>query len=179
LKKLNRFMEQLEECITSVEANRHVCAALIKFYRQELLQDPKLQGLQLDWINNHHEEVQKTIDDANARIQVYSENINDMLRRAAVVQRIGRRREDTVSIPFLHVPVVVKLNDLPSRTLTITQQIHRFVQDRNERTMRDLAEFTRQDSAGMRVFATVTLILLPMSVVSVGSSCPFSAESIP
>jgi len=45
--------------------------------------------------------------------------------------------------------------------------------------MRELTETTAKDAAIMKTFATITLILLPMSVVSVGITLPTRYLSLP
>lgn len=96
LKSLNRYLENVDECIVGLEANIRVCKALTQFYKNELLQDPKLGRLGQRWIIENQIELEESIDEATAKITNTCNASNAMLRRAMMVKQIGTRREGMV-----------------------------------------------------------------------------------
>ncbi|KAK3319641.1 hypothetical protein B0T19DRAFT_445443 [Cercophora scortea] len=139
LKKVNRYMESIDDCIVGLKANMRVCKAILKFYQTQLLQDAKLRALRRPWLLSHREALKSDVAEFAEKIQDVHDATNEMLRRILMVKEMGTRREGTTQ---------------------------RLLQNRNEQTMKELAALTIRDATSMRVFATITLILLPMSVVS-------------
>ncbi|KAK3345814.1 hypothetical protein B0T25DRAFT_264461 [Lasiosphaeria hispida] len=141
LQHVSQFMESLDECMAALSANIRVLDAIYTFY-ETLLKDRKLTALHLDWQIEDGParlDIQGDLDDFCHDLANLCEGTKDMLRRASTVKQVGERREN---------------------------MIHRLLQIRNERTTQRLAQITHRDSTTMRVFSTITLILLPVSVVS-------------
>ncbi|KAK3690403.1 hypothetical protein B0T22DRAFT_481582 [Podospora appendiculata] len=139
LKKVNRYMESIDDCIVGLKANMRVCKAILKFYQRQLLQDTKLKALGRPWLLTHRDALRSDVVEFSEKIQDVHDATNEMLRRILMVKEMGTRREGTTQ---------------------------RLLQNRNEQTMKELAALTIRDATSMRIFATITLILLPMSVVS-------------
>ncbi|KAI3324513.1 hypothetical protein HD806DRAFT_521659 [Xylariaceae sp. AK1471] len=135
---INRYMESLDHCISGLQANLRVCQAIINFYLEDLLKDPKLRKSGARWTADDPL-IQKDIKEFAARLQVSHMALNGMLRRALAVKQTGTRREET---------------------------IQRLLQNANEQRMKELAHITSRDSTIMKVFTTITIFLLPASVVS-------------
>ncbi|KAK4040852.1 hypothetical protein C8A01DRAFT_35128 [Parachaetomium inaequale] len=135
IKKLNGYMEKLDEIIVALQANLRVCKAALRFYRDELLQDRKLKTRNLAWLADRdaRARIREDLADFEDKMRWVCTSTQEMLRRAVVVKQVG---------------------------------VHRLLQNRDVRTTNELAIVTHKDSRTMRVFSTITLVLLPMSVVS-------------
>ena len=99
LKKLNRYMEKLDEIIVALQGNLRVCEAALKFYRDELLQDRKLKARDLSWITDKESRarIEEDLDDFQDKMKWVCTSTQEMLRRAAVLKEVGARRENTAS----------------------------------------------------------------------------------
>jgi hypothetical protein len=99
LKKLNRYMEKLDEIIVALQGNLRVCKAALKFYRDELLQDRKLRARKLAWMADKasRARIREDVDDFQEKMGWVCTTTNEMLRRAIVLKQVGVRRENTVS----------------------------------------------------------------------------------
>ncbi|KAK3366783.1 hypothetical protein B0T24DRAFT_368154 [Lasiosphaeria ovina] len=141
-KILNQHMEFIDGCIVALEANLGVCKSVLHFYKTQLLNDARLRGLQLEWVKESSKarlQIEDAINTFADNMQNTCDAISDTLRRVAALKQIGTRRDSIVQ---------------------------RLLQNRNEGIMRDLAQVTHKDSTTMIIFSTITLILLPVSVVS-------------
>ncbi|KAK4125412.1 hypothetical protein N657DRAFT_631727 [Parathielavia appendiculata] len=148
LKYLNGYMEKVDEVIVALQGNLRVCRAIIKFYRDELLQDRKLRARKLAWTTDKasRARIREHLDEFLDRMRWTCTSMQEMHRRALIIKQVGARRENT---------------------------LHRLVQNRDLQTTNNLAKATNEltvvtnrDSSTMRVFSAITLILLPASVVS-------------
>jgi hypothetical protein len=100
-KILNRYIEKLDEIIVALQANLRVSRALLRFYRDELLQDRKLRSRerpQLAWLNARR--IREDVADFDDKMRWVCASTQEMLRRAMLVKQRGVRREDTVFSAF-------------------------------------------------------------------------------
>lgn len=99
LKKLNRYMEKLDEIIVALQGNLRVCEAALKFYCDELLQDRKLKARDLSWIRDKESRtrIEEDLEDFQDKMKWVCTSTQEMLRRAAVLKEVGARRENTAS----------------------------------------------------------------------------------
>ncbi|KAK0719105.1 hypothetical protein B0H67DRAFT_572496 [Lasiosphaeris hirsuta] len=163
LQDVSQFMESLDECMAALNANIRVLDAIYAFY-ETLLKDRKITALHLDWYSDGPArlDIQGDLDDFCHDLANICEGTKDMLRRASAVKQVGERRENMVRV----WACVGRARRVPHYCSLTRHQIHRLLQIRNERTTQRLAQITHRDSTTMRVFSTITLILLPVSVVS-------------
>jgi dsDNA-specific endonuclease/ATPase MutS2 len=98
LKVLNRYMEKLDECAVALERNLRVCRTILRFYRRELLDDPKLKARNPQWIAQDHATILKTLADFEENILHSCNSTQEILQRASVVKQMGTRRENTASL---------------------------------------------------------------------------------
>ncbi|KAK3367971.1 hypothetical protein B0H63DRAFT_88373 [Podospora didyma] len=141
-KMLNRQMEFLDGCVAVLEANLRTCKRALDFYKTQLLQDMggKLKKLELEWTKGgSRRDIEEHIETFAINMQNTCDAINETLLRAGELKQQGTRRDSIVQ---------------------------RILQHRNEGIMRDLAKVTHKDSTTIIIFSTITLILLPVSVVS-------------
>ncbi|KAG7285862.1 hypothetical protein NEMBOFW57_008156 [Staphylotrichum longicolle] len=162
LKELNRYMEKLDEIIVALQGNLRVCNAALKFYRDELLQDRKLRSRNLAWVTDKQSRarIREDLDDFQEKMRWVCTSTQGMLRRAVLLKQVGARRENTASSPSLCFPLPCDFPNLSSN------QVHRLLTNRDVTTTNDLARSSHKESTTMRVFSTITLVLLPVSVVS-------------
>jgi hypothetical protein len=173
IKILNGYMERLDQLIVALQANLRVCRAITKFYRDELLQDRRLKARKLAWTTDKEfqAEIREHLDDFQDKMRWVCTSTQEMLRRAVVVRQMGTRRENAVRLLSETSPLppgsVGFVADLSST------QLHQFIQIRDLRATRKLATasnklavVTTMDSSTMRAFSAMTLILLPISIVS-------------
>ncbi|KAK0750804.1 hypothetical protein B0T18DRAFT_57114 [Schizothecium vesticola] len=139
LKKVGRMIQSMDQLIVGLHANMRVYKALGTFYRSELFQDRELKKLKPEWITQSGGAPQRHAKNVASSLMNIHHQTNNMLERATVVHLMGTKRQDMV---------------------------HRLIQSRNEQTTRDLSRITQNDSSTMKVFSNITLVLLPMSVVS-------------
>lgn len=101
LKELNRYMEKLDEIIVALQGNLRVCNAMLKFYRDELLQDRKLRSRNLAWMTDKQSRarIREDLDDFQDKMRWVCTSTQEMLRRALLLKQVGARRENTASSP--------------------------------------------------------------------------------
>ncbi|KAK3366203.1 hypothetical protein B0T24DRAFT_670308 [Lasiosphaeria ovina] len=137
---LNQHIESLDRCAAALESNHRVFSAILDFYCKQLFKDKKLQALKLPWLQGEgRAKVDEGIIEFEAKMGYICSIITDMLQRTATLKQMGTRRDN---------------------------MLQQLLQNRNDATMRQLAHVTKKDSTTIIVFSTITLILLPMSVVS-------------
>jgi hypothetical protein len=181
IKILNAYMEKLDQLIVALQANLRVYRAISKFYRDELLTDRRLKARKLPWATdkNFQAEIRQHLDDFQDKMRWVCTSTQEMLRRAVVVRQVVARRESAVRLfslllvpsPFLGI---VHFTLLRKVLLTCPLvQIYQFNQLRDlkftrrlSEVSRDLSTVTAMDSSTMRAFSAMTLILLPISIVS-------------
>ncbi|KAK4158935.1 hypothetical protein QBC43DRAFT_328170 [Cladorrhinum sp. PSN259] len=141
LKKLNKCMETLQQCIIALESNLRVYKGLIKFYGDELLKDGELLDLDLPWLadGQPRARIKKHTQAFRTEMQSVCDSIREMIRRAGAVRELGKRREDTT---------------------------FRLLQNRDTTAMKSLTETSLQQTNITTILSTITIVLLPMSVVS-------------
>ncbi|KAK4099285.1 hypothetical protein N658DRAFT_487696 [Parathielavia hyrcaniae] len=141
IKLLNGYMEALDEIILALQGNLRVWRAMVKFYRDQLLQDHRLRSRNLAWMTERESRarIREDLDDFLDKLRWVCTSTQEMLRRAQTVKQVGVRRE------------------------TMTDRLHQY---RELKEARKFTTVTSRDSSTMRVFSAMTLILLPISVVS-------------
>ena len=123
LKKLNRYMEKLDEIIVALQGNLRVCNATLKFYRDELLQDRKLRARNLAWMTDKQSRarIREDLDDFQDKMRWVCTSTQEMLRRAVVLKQVGVRRENTASSPPLLPLALQFLTYPPTRSIACSQ----------------------------------------------------------
>ncbi|KAK0625142.1 hypothetical protein B0T17DRAFT_617274 [Bombardia bombarda] len=146
LKMISSYMESLDGCIVGLQANMRVLTALPQFYKTEFNSEGEsviLNRILLVLLEQGQEtfghDVYKRITKFEKKLKDIYDTTNYTLQRAQLVKRMGKQREE---------------------------MMQRLVQNKNEKSMTKLADLTRKDAVTMKAFAAITLVLLPMSVVS-------------
>ena len=178
LKRLNLKMEKLDEIIVALEGNLRVCKAALKFYRDELLQDRKLRARNLPWITDKasRARIREDLDDFQDKMRWVCTSTQEILRRTRIVKQAGVWRKDTASLSLPHYPNAPKLVcpcfevyiELSIHLLTCPppQQVQLLLSNRDVTLNSEVARMTYHSIARVQIYSTITLALLPVSVVS-------------
>jgi len=136
LELLNTLLERVNECAISLEGNIRVFRGLSEFYQNELLAETKTLGSS-DPFWLQNECCR--IRDFEQQLKIIRTVTENLARRANLLLEAGKRLEDL---------------------------LHRMLHVRNESFVKEMSVATQNDSADMKKYATVTFVLLPMTVVS-------------
>jgi hypothetical protein len=85
LRYMTKFMEDLQDCIIRLSDNKRVLESLGTFYK-DLVEDMKTTEMAVAWAKL----AKCHIDCLSSKLTEISDEINDILRRASVLNTLGR-----------------------------------------------------------------------------------------
>ena len=162
------------------EANRRVFESILDFYGKRLREDLNHESLGPEWGKSLSQKIQHLRDVLNRALVQASETATfvDILDESSKnIEKLVRTSTPS-PLPFyssilysviatLHTRISPFLILYDVRLLTLPRKVQKLLQRLQTKKIEEMTDATKRDSSAMRQFAVITLILLPVTVVSV------------
>ncbi|KAM7214010.1 hypothetical protein V8F06_010582 [Rhypophila decipiens] len=174
LKTYNQYMETLDQVIIALESNLSTLQSLMAFYCDEFISDPDLSSLDNcpGWLRTPPAESPDLSGSPSSSFSIpkLSKSTATLTSSQPVPQTtsmgsspipplISDLRRSLSSISATYNELIIRANVIKAIGTRRESTTHRLLQNRDTTTMKQLQTLTY-------IFSTITLLLLPMSVVS-------------
>jgi hypothetical protein len=154
---------QIQSTLNQVEENIYALTSVDRFYRDEFVRDMSALG--------YHWE-REAVDQVSRFSIALGKTIGEMgqlLEQTRVLGTLAESKEEFVSHSLPVNQLASALRPKLMRPVALTAQVQKLMEIGSNNRITKLTEATSEDASTMRIFAFITLALLPATVVAVRS----------
>lgn len=172
VQRVNWWIFNLNDSILRLEGNAMVLKSLHNFYKSELLEEiGHLNTEDVGWLRECGDDIDQFADQLGQIIEVTDE----ILQKAKQIRLLAESRENYVSVAALCISRSRCCNRISLLLLLVyshfdaetVPQMQKLLQNQMNDRMNILSELSQKEASVMPIFQFITMIFLPVTVVSV------------